>query len=99
MSEIKVHQILVWTVIVVGAGVFVSLFFVAAPYGRHRRAGWGPTLSSRAGWIIMESPAMLGFAAIYSLGRHALEPVPLALAGLWLAHYVHRTVVYPLRLR
>ena len=99
MTEATFHTALAWAVLAVGAIVFVSLFFVNAPYGRHVRGGWGPTLSNRLGWIIMESPAALAFAAIYFMGRHALEPAPLALCALWLVHYSQRSFVFPLRLR
>jgi protein-S-isoprenylcysteine O-methyltransferase Ste14 len=99
VTELDLHRDLAYGVLATAAIVFVSLFFVTAPYGRHTRAGWGPTLSSRLGWMIMESPSAIGFAIIYALGRHALEPVPLVLAALWLSHYVHRAYVFPLRMR
>ncbi|MBK7858133.1 MAG: DUF1295 domain-containing protein [Archangiaceae bacterium] len=55
-------------------------------------------LPNRVAWMLMESPAALGFAAIFFAGHHALEPAPLALAGLWLAHYLHRAFLYPLQM-
>jgi len=98
-SEVSFHAGLAYAVIATGAIVFVSLFFVIAPYGRHARAGWGPTLSNRIGWMIMESPAALVFAAVYAVGQHARETAPLVLCGIWLAHYLHRSFVFPLRMR
>jgi protein-S-isoprenylcysteine O-methyltransferase Ste14 len=98
MTELQVHHALAYGVIAVGAIVFVSLFFIVAPYGRHSRPGWGFMISNRAGWMLMESPSALGFAALYLSGSHALEPAPLALAALWLLHYGHRTFIYPLRM-
>jgi 3-oxo-5-alpha-steroid 4-dehydrogenase 1 len=47
----------------------------------------------------MESPAVLGFAAVYAVGRNAWQPAPLALCALWLIHYTQRAFIYPLRLR
>lgn len=79
--------------------VFVALLFVTAPYGRHSRRGWGPTLPARLGWVLMESPAVLAFAGFYAIGPHALELVPLVLLAAWQAHYVQRTFVYPFRIR
>jgi protein-S-isoprenylcysteine O-methyltransferase Ste14 len=99
MTEASFHTALAYGVMATGAIIFVSLFFVTAPYGRHARAGWGPALSSRLGWIVMECPASLVFLAIYALGRHALEPAPVALCALWQAHYLHRAFIFPLRMR
>jgi 3-oxo-5-alpha-steroid 4-dehydrogenase 1 len=99
MDEAVFHRTLAWVVIAAGALTFISLFFITAPYGRHTRTGWGPEISNRLGWIVMESPAALFFLAVYAIGEHASEPVPLAFAGLWLTHYLYRAYVYPLRLR
>jgi 3-oxo-5-alpha-steroid 4-dehydrogenase 1 len=81
------------------AATFVALLFVVAPYGRHARAGWGPTIPERLGWICMESPAVLFFAGVFALGRHRLELVPLVLLALWELHYLQRTLLFPLRMR
>jgi protein-S-isoprenylcysteine O-methyltransferase Ste14 len=98
-SELAFHHALALSVLGTGAGVFVWLCFVTAPYGRHTRGGWGPQISSRVGWVVMESPSAVGFLAVFAVGAHALTPVPLLLAALWLGHYVHRAFVYPLRFK
>lgn len=79
--------------------LFVVLHFVAAPYGRHARSGWGPSVSARTAWLVMESPALLVFVGCYATGAHPLERVRLVLCALWLSHYLHRSLVYPLRMR
>jgi len=81
------------------AVTLAALSFVTAPYGRYLRAGWGPTLPSRAGWIAMESPAVVAFAGFYMAGSHSAAPAPLALLALWQVHYVHRAFVFPLAMR
>ena len=78
---------------------FVALRFVVAPYGRHTRRGWGPTLPDRVGWAVMESPSLLYFSWIYWQGAHRMLAAPLALSGMWTLHSAHRTLVYPLRLK
>ncbi len=78
---------------------FVSLRFVTAPYGRHSRTGWGATVPARVGWIVMESPAPLVFLAVYAVGPHRTDPVPLLFLAMWLLHYLYRAYVYPMRLR
>lgn len=76
-----------------------GLRFIVAPYGRHTRSGWGPTISARAGWVIMESPASLLFLAFYLTGDHRAELVPLVFLGLWQLHYAQRAFVYPFLMR
>ncbi len=77
----------------------VSLAFVPAPYGRHARGGWGPSVPARLGWIVMEGPASLFFAAVYFSGAHWAEPAPLALFALWQLHYIYRAFLFPLWIR
>ncbi len=84
--------------LVLAAIVFLSLFFVPAPYGRHGRGGWGPTLPARLAWMLMEAPAPLGFLAFFLLGERGFDPASVAFLVLWQVHYVNRTFVYPLRL-
>jgi steroid 5-alpha reductase family enzyme len=47
----------------------------------------------------MESPAVVGFAAVFLLGAHRATLVAILLFSLWQLHYVHRAFVYPLRAR
>ncbi len=99
MTELDFHRWAVWTVFALAALTVLGLQFIVAPYGRHRRSGWGPTLPNRWAWVLMESPASLLFLAIYLQGDRARDAVPLLLLGLWQVHYVHRTFVFPFRLR
>ena len=98
MTELELHSQLVTAVYVAAALTFVALLFVTAPYGRHLRSGWGPTVPARLGWIVMESPAVLLFIFVYALGHNATRFVPLLLLCLWQFHYVYRALVYPFRL-
>ncbi len=99
MPSFEVHRALVWTELALALVTFVALRFVTAPYGRHARAGWGPALPARLGWLLMESPAPLLFAALYALGPHRAGAAPLALLALWELHYLYRAFAYPLLLR
>lgn len=77
---------------------FLALTRIDAPYGRHARPGWGPVVSARLGWVLMEAPASLVFAGVHLAGPHALEPGPLLLAALWQLHYAWRAFGYPFTL-
>jgi protein-S-isoprenylcysteine O-methyltransferase Ste14 len=97
----EIHRAATWILIALALVTFVLVSRVTAPYGRHQseRADWGPTMSARLGWIVMESPAVLVFAWIYLQGQQRFEAVPLILLGLWQFHYVQRTLVFPFRMR
>lgn len=87
--------------VVVALGTFVTLFRVSAPYGRHTRAGWGPTISATLGWVLMEAPSAVVFAAWWwaaSPERRFSAP-GLVFLLLWELHYVHRAFVFPFRRR
>ena len=85
--------------LVVAALTFTALLFVSAPYGRHIRSGWGPTIGNRAGWVVMEAPAALAFAAWFVLDERTGTTAEWVFFGLWVAHYLHRAFIYPLGLR
>jgi 3-oxo-5-alpha-steroid 4-dehydrogenase 1 len=93
----------IWRGLLVGwlalaPAVFVLLFFVTAPYGRHFRKGWGPSVGSAAGWMLMEVPAAFVFATCVLAGGWP-GPVEWAFLAMWQAHYVNRAFVFPFRLR
>lgn len=77
------------------AVTFVTLFFVNAPYGRHTRRGWGPSLPNWLGWLIMESPSALIFAALFVIGDAPKSTPMLIFFLMWEAHYIHRAFIYP----
>lgn len=78
--------------------VFIALFFVVAPYGRHTRKGWGYSVGNKLGWVLMEAPAPLAFAVCFLLGS-SVSMVTIAFLILWEMHYLHRAFVYPFGLR
>jgi len=79
--------------------VFALLFFVTAPYGRHFRGGWGPSISARAGWMIMEAPALLVIGITVIANGQKLGILPLLMWGLWELHYLYRTILFPVLMR
>ncbi|GLJ15684.1 hypothetical protein SUGI_0257970 [Cryptomeria japonica] len=73
----------------------VSTALITAPYGRHSRSGWGPSIGGRLGWCLMESPTLWLSALLFPLGRSA-NPTSLLLLVPFLLHYIQRTLIYPL---
>ncbi len=99
MSEAEIHNWATWLEIFLAGVTCLALLFITAPYGRHVRSGWGPTIPNRVSWVLMELPAVVLFLWIFTLGEHRTEAVPLAFLGLWQLHYIHRVFIFPFRLR
>lgn len=95
MIERELHTLLIYGGFLSAAFVFCFLLFFTAPYGRHVRAGWGPTVPNHIGWILMETPAVLSIL-YFCLGtrRHGLQAV-WVLLGIWQIHYLYRTYIFP----
>lgn len=98
MTEAIFHRDLTWVYLGAAAVVFVSLFFVPAAYGRHARAGWGPSMNTRLAWLAMEVPAVIVFAGCWLIAGKPTTIAASVLGALWLGHYVHRTFIFPFRM-
>jgi protein-S-isoprenylcysteine O-methyltransferase Ste14 len=83
----------------VGVIVFIALFFIVAPYGRHARKGWGYSIGSKLAWIMMEAPSPIVFGLCFLLGDIRINAVVLIFLALYEAHYIHRAFIYPFSLR
>lgn len=86
----------------IGISLFplILLQFAKAPYGRYSKGkGWGPLISNRLGWVLMELPALLVYPLIVLFSPVQLTTPLLFFLGLWGLHYINRTLVYPFRTR
>lgn len=99
MSETALLRLLLYVWLGIAGATAVVLLFVSAPYGRHRREGWGPTIANRLGWLLMEAPAPLLYLVLFLLGERTTNPVNLVFCALWLGHYLYRAFVFPRLLR
>ncbi len=86
---------LIWAII--GVSTFILLQFVRAPYGRHIKKGWGPEISNKIGWIIMELPSFLIVLYFFIISNQSTYAQMLSI--IWLIHYFNRTFIYPFRIR
>jgi hypothetical protein len=85
----------VWVWFGLGAATFVALLFVTAPYGRHSRSGWGPTVDARLGWMAMELPAAVAFPALLLTSGRTVNLAAVVFLAMWEIHYLQRALVYP----
>ena len=75
------------------------LLKVTPPYGRHTSDSWGPTISSRWGWVIMEIPVIIVFSYLF-LSGDGEKSIPLyVFFGLFMLHYFNRVFIFPFRIK
>ena len=85
--------------VLLAIAVFIALFFVTVPYGRHTSRNSGLSINDRFAWLLMEAPAPLIFAACFLFGRTQLTITQLVFLGLWECHYIDRAFIYPFAIR
>jgi len=90
---------IVYVWIAIALVIFPVVIRIIAPYGRHTTKKWGLLINNMLGWIIMESPALLVFAGFFLFGSATHNLVTWIFFGLWMVHYINRTLIFPFRLR
>jgi 3-oxo-5-alpha-steroid 4-dehydrogenase 1 len=99
LKETTIFNSLLIALFALGAVVFIALFFIAAPYGRHVRKGWGYSVGNKLGWVLMEAASPIVFFVFWLIGDYRFNVVSLVFLGLWEVHYIHRAFIYPFTLR
>jgi steroid 5-alpha reductase family enzyme len=79
--------------------LFPVILMIPAPYGRHSKTNWGPMINNNLGWFIMEAPALFIFAFFVFAGTGVKQIVVFVFAFLWIAHYINRVIIFPIRIR
>jgi protein-S-isoprenylcysteine O-methyltransferase Ste14 len=99
MLGINAFRFLLYIWISLAVVTFLILLYIPAPYGKHLRKGWGPNLSNRAGWIIMEAPSSLLMLGYFITGKDHENIALLMFLIMWEVHYINRSFIFPFRLR
>jgi 3-oxo-5-alpha-steroid 4-dehydrogenase 1 len=99
MDELIFFNFLMIIFIAVGIGVFILLFFVAAPYGQHIRKGWGPNINNKIGWFVMEVPTVIIYLVLYLISDRMFSLTAIVFLCIWMLHYGQRTFIFPLLIR
>ncbi|CAM8973908.1 unnamed protein product [Rhodiola kirilowii] len=97
-SDKALYNAFLLTLFLIAPPTFISLRFLQAPYGKHHRPGWGPSLPASLAWFLMESPTLWLTLYLFPRGRHAAHLKSIILISPYLLHYFNRTILYPLRL-
>lgn len=79
--------------------VFVLLFFITAPYGRHTKTTWGPLLDNKIAWVLMEVFVLFVLGYFIITGSNTQSTTNWIIIGLFGFHYINRSVIFPFRLK
>jgi len=99
MQEKLIYNFLLYAVFITAALIFVALWFIRAPYGRHYRKGWGINTSARMGWMVMESPTVILIVFLFVIGNKTNNLIAVIFLFIWMSHYFQRTFIYPVLMR
>ncbi len=100
MISLETFNILLYMWMGLAVLIFPVLLKITVPYGRHALyKHWGPTVSSKFGWFIMEIVVIVVFSCLFFTGP-VEKTLPLYIFyGTFLLHYINRTFVFPLQLK
>ncbi|MCM1377921.1 MAG: DUF1295 domain-containing protein [Prevotella sp.] len=99
MFEYSTYMTVAAVMAVLAAVVFVALFFFKAPYGMMYSPKWGPSISNRLGWVLMEAPAFLAMALLWECSDRRTLAVPAIMTLLFLIHYFQRSFIFPMMMK
>lgn len=93
------YQTVVASMAALAVIVFIALQRITPGYGILYNSKWGPAISNRTGWIIMEAPVFFAMLLLWLISPRRAEAAPAAMAALFLLHYFQRSFIFPLMLR
>lgn len=88
-----------WVYAVISISTLIALVFIDAPYGRHMRDGWGPSIRAPWGWLIMEGVALLVMPLCVFISGAEITPLTLVFLLMWCGHYGNRALGDSWRMR
>lgn len=94
---VEIYYYLLYAWIAVGIIAFPFLLKKTAPYGRHVTEGWGPMISNQLGWMIQEGVAPFFISYWFWTGSLEKTTASYFFYGLYVAHYVYRSYIFPFR--
>ena len=92
------YQAILYSWIALAVIVFLILLKTTAPYGRHSSVKWGPLISNKWGWVIMELPVLVTLWIFLTPVVKAISTVAWIIIGLFCFHYVNRVFIFPFRI-
>lgn len=86
-----------WVALGIAAGIY--LLWREAPYGRYSNNRWGPMISNKMGWFMMETTVLVSFLIWIPFRTFQWQSPAGFMMLLFIMHYLHRSFVYPFMIR
>jgi len=82
-------------------GILAGLYLLRkeAPYGRFSNTKWGPQISNKVGWVLMELTVLAAFSFWLPFKDINWRAPASVMITLFFMHYLHRSLIYPLMIR
>ena len=94
----ETYQQLIYAWMALGVIISLVLLKVVAPYGWYSSSKWGPQISNRLGWILMEIPGMMVLMYFMLSNGSGLQLATGILVAFYLFHYINRVFIFPFRI-
>ena len=96
-SEIGGYYNFLFVMALIGLVVFITLYFVDAGYGKMRSEKWGPAISNKIGWFLMEMPVFLVVLYMWAVSPYQqVRSLPyIAFLLIFEFHYFQRSFIFP----
>lgn len=85
--------------LLLAAFVFIALQYFKAGYGFLRDRNWGPSISNKIGWVIMEAPVFIAMTVLYATSGRVANITIIIITTLFLTHYLQRAFIFPFLIR
>lgn len=79
--------------------VFFALYFIEAGYGMFIDRKWGPAISNKVAWVVMEAPVFFVMLGFWWLSERRCAVVPVIFLIFFQTHYFRRAFIFPLKLK
>lgn len=99
MFSQDIYYTVVAVMTVLAVIVFIALQRITPGYGITYHRKWGPSISNRVGWVIMEAPVFFAMLAIWLTSGRRGEPALIVMTALFLLHYFQRSFIFPFMIK
>jgi len=97
-SQNPIYYSILFSWILLAIIIFPLLLKITPKYGRHS-VNKGIMIDNKLGWILMELPTIILMPIFFTTGVISLNITTFIFLSLYMIHYIHRTLIFPFRIK